>query len=82
MEFAILNMSTQIETDGGKKTMKSFKHYKPYWNEDLTNVSKGMNDNENGFIRYRGDNKHCKTQLLLDFRNSRSIFGNALRKTE
>ena len=69
-------------SDGSKKCRKSFKYYKPYWNEELSRLWKSMNEKEKGFRQYLGNCKHVKSRFAMDFKASRSVFDKALRKAE
>ena len=64
-----------------KKSRKKYKSSKPYWNEELYRLWLSMNCKEKAFNKYKGKNRHCKTQLLKEFKDSQQIFDKSLRKS-
>ena len=53
--------------DTSKQVRKKFKYYKPYWNNELTNLWKRMREAEKKFTNYRQYNPMQKQQLRSDF---------------
>ena len=68
-------------TECGPSTKKRWKHSKPYWNEELTELWKSMRNKERTYLKFRGDRRN-KALHLNNFKHSRHIFDKKLRSCE
>ena len=78
----ISEMDTNIPSlDCSKKTRKRYKHYKPYWDENLEGLWHNFHMKEKAFLRFQGD-RYMKNRLRNDFKIARNIFVKQLRAAE
>ena len=68
-------------TECGPSTKKRWKHSKPYWNEELTELWKSMRNKERTYLKFRGDRRN-KALHLNNFKHSRHTFDKKLRSCE
>ena len=68
--------------DCSKKTRKQFKHYKPYWNDELTRMWQNMRAAEKHFLKCNRTHGNMRRHLHSDFKLKQRIFDKALRQTE
>ena len=67
--------------DCSKKTKKSFKISKPYWNETLYNLWKDMRNAEKLYLKSKGSRRH-KQVVRQKFKDKRTLFDKMLRQTQ
>lgn len=65
----------------GRNTKKRWKHSKPYWNEELSELWKSMRNKEKTYLKFRG-NRRDKASHLQKFKDSRHNFDKKLRSCE
>ena len=68
--------------ESSKQTRKNFKYYKPFWNEELTNLWKKMRDAEKKYCKSKHINNHIKQMLRKEFSEAQNLFDRCLRRTE
>ena len=68
-------------SDSSKKVRKMYKNYKPYWNQELTDLWVVVSKAEKAYLKYKGPH-YIKTNLRLSFVTARDNFDRQLRKTE
>ena len=64
-----------------RQTRKRYKSYKPFWDEELTNLWLDMK-NKNKLFNKSKKSLRFKDQCHLDFKTAQSLFDKALRKKE
>ena len=78
----IIEMDENIPSfDCSKKTRKRYKHYKPYWDDDLETLWHNFHMKEKAFLKFQGD-RYMKNRLRNDFKTARTIFDKRLRSAE
>ena len=77
--FSHLN-SVMKFTDLPKK-YKLFKHIKPFWNQELTDLWQSKHAAEKSFLKYQGPTQQ-KYILHAEFRSKQKLFDKTLRRTE
>ena len=68
--------------DCSTRTRKKFKHFKPFWNEELTDKWKNMKDAEKVFTKMKQKSEHGLRFAKDNFLRARSEFDRLLRQTE
>ncbi len=66
-------------SDSSKKVRKMYKNHKPYWSQDLADLSVLVSKAEKDYLKYKGLHQ-IKTNLKLSFVTARDNFDRQLRK--
>jgi hypothetical protein len=67
--------------DCTRKTRKRYKHFKPYWDDELENLWQNVRISERKFLRFRGD-KNTQNQLRSQFKLAQDTFDRRIRSAE
>ena len=67
--------------DISKKERKTFRNFKPFWNEELTNLWKEMVRSRKNYEKFKGE-RHVQNRLRAEYKDKRNLFDKRLRQEE